>query len=327
MDPNAAVDLQQQIYSVGAWSVSIMFSMMVIIGIWEIIANLTNKKITPRYILDSVTSIITVPAISLMGTAMTIVGFGSVYVIGEMLYNNYAVSQMGWTWGSFALALLLTDLWYYWTHRGFHRVNVMWITHTVHHSSDYINIPMAVRFGPLDGFFMTLSHLPLSLILDPAMVVLCIGINQTFQGVMHTDRIGKLPAWIETIFNTPSNHRVHHGSNPQYIDKNYAGILMCWDKMFGTYEPEVEQVFYGITKPLKYQDPISVLFHGYWRFAQKLTTVRSPKELAFSFLGSPGWQTKKEITNHVPLEGLTKDEFERNRSNRHSRVAQASAST
>jgi len=317
VETSAAAALQQQISDYGGWAIYIMFYMMVAIAIWEVVARLVNKKMSFRYALDSVTSIITGPAIGLMGVGMTLLGFGSLYVFAQTIYNDYPIAQLGWTWGSFALAMLLCDLVYYLVHRAFHRVGFMWVTHTVHHSSDWINIPMAARFGPLDGFMNLAAHIPLFFFLDPAMVALCIGINQTYQGVCHTDRIHKLPAWFEFLFNTPSNHRVHHGSNPQYIDKNYAGILMCWDRMFGTFEPEVEEIRYGITKPLKYQDPITVLFHGFWRFGKKLGTVRSIKEFVFCFIMPPGYQTQKEVEMHEPLEGLTREEFEENKGVKH----------
>ncbi len=303
MEYSSLTAIQAQIYTFFQAYSYIIYALLGAIALWEVAARLINKKMSWHYAIDSLSSLLTVPLIGVLGYLMTLIGMGSVFALGYPLYNEYAVYQMGWSWGSLALVLLATDFWYYWTHRAFHRINSMWTTHTVHHSSDYINIPMAVRFGPLDGFFMNLTHLPLAFFFEPGLIVIGIVVNQAYQGVCHTDRIHKLPNWFEYLFNTPSNHRVHHGSNPQYIDKNYAGILMCWDRWFGTFEPEKEEVRYGIVKPLKSQDPITVLFHGYWRFGVKLSTVRSFSELWKAFLMPPEWQTEKEKQDDTPMEG------------------------
>ena len=129
-------------------------------------------------------------------------------------------------------------------------------------------------------------------------------VYQIYQAWIHTDAIRKMPAWFEFLFNTPSHHRVHHGSNEQYIDKNYGGCLIIWDRIFGTFEPEDEPVEYGITKPLKTRDPVTVLFHGFWRFGVKLTTARSAGEILHCFIMPPGWQTGLERERHATLEGL-----------------------
>lgn len=303
MEP-ATTEVQLQIYSLyGAYS-EVFLYVIVAIAVWELIARVFNRRLSWRYLLDTVSSLVTLPVIAYMGVALTFIGVGSISDLEPLMYEQFAVFQLGWSWWSLALVLLVTDFWYYWTHRAFHRINVMWATHTVHHSSDYINIPMAYRFGPLDGFFVALTHFPLVFFFPPELVGIGIIANQIYQAWIHTDRIKKMPTWFEAVFNTPSHHRVHHGSNAQYTDKNYAGVLIVWDKVFGTFEPEVEAVRYGITKPLKHQDPITVLFHGFWRFAKKLSTARSPNEFFFCFVKPPGWQTHLEQAQHAPLEGL-----------------------
>lgn len=280
------------------------FLFILLIAVWEIGSRIKSKSLSWRYVMDSISSVATLPAIAGMSYAMTLIGVGSAFSLAYVIHENYAIYQLEWSWWTAALVLLIADFWYYWEHRAFHRINCMWATHTVHHSSDYINIPMAYRFGPLDSFFSSAIHLPLALFFEPTLLGMAIIADQIYQAWIHTDRIQKMPRWFEAVMNTPSHHRVHHGRNPQYIDKNYAGILIIWDKMFGTFEPEDEPVQYGITKPLKYQDPITVLFHGFWRFLIKLTTARSAKELLFCFIMPPGWQTQVEITKHAELEGL-----------------------
>ncbi len=280
------------------------FYFILLIAAWEIVSRVTGRKLSWRYILDSVSSILTLPAVAGMSYLMTLIGIGSVFSLAYVIHENYAIYQLPWSWWTVVLVLVVADFWYYWEHRAFHRINCMWATHTVHHSSDYINIPMAYRFGPLDSFFSSAVHLPLALFFEPTLLGMAIIADQIYQAWIHTDRIKKMPAWFEAVMNTPSHHRVHHGRNEQYIDKNYAGILIIWDKMFGTFEPEVEEVEYGITKPLKYQDPITVLFHGFWRFFKKLTTARSPLEFLYCFVMPPGWQTGVEQSRHAELEGL-----------------------
>jgi len=280
------------------------FLFIVLIGLWEIAARIRDKRLSWRYLLDSISSILTLPAIYGMGYLMTLIGIGSAYSLAYIIHYEYGIYQFGWSWWSVVLVLVAADFWYYWEHRAFHRINVMWSTHTVHHSSDYINIPMAYRFGPLDSFFSAVVHLPLALFFEPELLFMAIVADQIYQAWIHTDRINKMPRWFEAVMNTPSHHRVHHGRNEQYIDKNYADILIIWDKMFGTFEPEVEEVQYGITKPLKTQDPITVLFHGFWRLGKKLTTARSLKEFWYCFVMPPGWQTEVELEQKAELEGL-----------------------
>ncbi|MFB9217002.1 sterol desaturase family protein [Vibrio sinaloensis] len=166
---------------------------------------------------------------------------------------------------SFIALMVLQDFCYYWFHRASHRVRWMWAAHVAHHSSENMNFSTAFRQSlmyPLAG--MWLFWVPLVIIgFEPKWVVFVVLLNLGLQFFVHTQWIDKLGP-IEKVFNTPSHHRVHHGTNPQYIDKNYAGVLIVWDKLFGTYEPEVETVRYGVTKPVNSFNPITVTFHE-WR--------------------------------------------------------------
>lgn len=270
MEAEQLTAFQTQVYQIYEAYGFYFLVLILAIGAWEIVSRIYRRKLSWHYVLDSISSIATLPLIGVMAYLAALIGIGSIYSVGNVIYEQYAIYQAGWSIGSVLLVLLATDFWYYWEHRGFHRINVMWATHTVHHSSDFINIPMAYRFGPLDSFFTGLIHLPLTLFFDPALVLIGIVANQIYQAWIHTEAIGKMPAWFEFLFNTPSHHRVHHGRNEQYIDKNYGGCLIVWDRIFGTFEPEDEPVEYGITKPLKTQDPVTVLFHGLWRFSVKL---------------------------------------------------------
>ncbi len=162
---------------------------------------------------------------------------------------------------AFLLLMLLQDFFYYWFHRASHRIRWMWAAHVVHHSSERMNFSTAFRQSlmyPLAG--MWLFWLPLVIIgFDPKWVVFVVLLNLGLQFFVHTQSIRSLGP-LEWVFNTPSHHRVHHGINRQYIDKNYAGILIIWDRMFGTFEPEIETVRYGISKPVNSFNPIKVTF-------------------------------------------------------------------
>ncbi|WP_394144252.1 sterol desaturase family protein [Vibrio atypicus] len=189
---------------------------------------------------------------------------------------------------SFITLMILQDFFYYWFHRASHRVRWMWAAHVAHHSSENMNFSTAFRQSlmyPLAG--MWLFWVPLVIIgFEPKWVVFVVLLNLGLQFFVHTQWIHSIGPF-EYLFNSPSHHRVHHGQNPQYIDKNYAGVLIIWDKLFGTFEPEVETVRYGITKPVNSFNPITVTFQE-WKemlhqasqqgisIKQRLTTLFSP---------------------------------------------------
>lgn len=162
---------------------------------------------------------------------------------------------------AFLLLVVLQDFFYYWFHRASHRIRWMWAAHVVHHSSERMNFSTAFRQSlmyPLAG--MWIFWLPLVIIgFEPKWVVFVVLFNLGLQFFVHTQSIRSFGP-LEWVFNTPSHHRVHHGVNRQYIDKNYAGVLIIWDRMFGTFEPEVETVRYGVSKPVNSFNPIRVTF-------------------------------------------------------------------
>lgn len=166
---------------------------------------------------------------------------------------------------SFIALIIAQDFCYYWFHRASHRVRWMWAAHVAHHSSEHMNFSTAFRQSlmyPLAG--MWLFWLPLVIMgFDPNWVVFVVLLNLGLQFFVHTQAIKSLGP-LEWIFNTPSHHRVHHGRNAQYIDKNYAGVLIIWDRLFGTYVKEEETVEYGITKPINSVNPLVVTF-AEWR--------------------------------------------------------------
>lgn len=191
-----------------------------------------------------------------------------------------------WVW---ILLFIGVDFFYYWFHRMSHQVNALWAAHIVHHQSEEYNLTVALRQSWFQGWFSWVFYLPLAFVgFDPIMFLTLSSFNTLYQFWIHTRAIKSL-GFLEYILNTPSHHRVHHGSNPKYIDKNHAGTLIIWDRFFGTFQKEEEEVYYGITKPLASWNPVWANLH-YWDDLIK-TAKRSPKitDKIKVFMKAPGW--------------------------------------
>ncbi len=159
------------------------------------------------------------------------------------------------------IILFAEDFTYYWFHRISHESRLFWASHVVHHSSQKYNLSTALRQTWSGSFYTFIFWLPLVLIgFHPVMVLVQMSISLIYQYWIHTELIKKMPKWFEAIFNTPSHHRVHHATNPQYLDRNHAGIFIIWDRLFGTFEPEVEKPVYGLVTNIETYNPIKVAF-------------------------------------------------------------------
>ena len=176
-------------------------------------------------------------------------------------YRLFDLRTSAWT---IAALFVAQDFFYYFFHRASHRIRWMWASHVTHHSSERLNLSTAFRQSltyPISG--MWLFWLPLALIgFSPRHIVVVVAINLGFQFFVHTEAVGRL-GWLEHVFNTPSHHRVHHARNPKYIDRNYAGVLIIWDKLFGSFVAEDPQVpcEYGIVQPIHSHNPLTLTFH------------------------------------------------------------------
>jgi sterol desaturase/sphingolipid hydroxylase (fatty acid hydroxylase superfamily) len=191
---------------------------------------------------------------------------------------------------SWAAVFCLDDFAYYWMHRASHVVNLLWAGHVVHHSSEEFNLTVALRQSSLHGFMSWLFYLPLAVLgIPPTMWVVCHGLNLVYQFWIHTREIGRLGP-VEAVLNTPSHHRVHHGVNPEYQDRNFAGALIVWDRLFGTFEPERAEPVYGITKPLATWNPIAANLHAFGDIGRNLRASASWGERWRSLFGHPGWR-------------------------------------
>jgi sterol desaturase/sphingolipid hydroxylase (fatty acid hydroxylase superfamily) len=193
-----------------------------------------------------------------------------------------------------ALVFVLDDLRYYWVHRFGHRIRWVWASHVNHHSSQHYNLTTALRQTWTGTFtLMMIVRAPLLLLgFHPAMILFVGGLNLIYQFWIHTEAINRMPRWFEAVMNTPSHHRVHHGRNPEYLDANYAGVFIIWDKMFGTFVPErgEEKVEYGLVRNLGTFNPLRVAFHewiGLFRDVfQRGISLRARLMYAFA---PPGW--------------------------------------
>jgi sterol desaturase/sphingolipid hydroxylase (fatty acid hydroxylase superfamily) len=194
------------------------------------------------------------------------------------------------TWWYWVLLIAGVDLAFYGSHRFVHRVNVGWAAHQAHHSSEYMNFATALRqkWNPWFEFFF---WLPLPFLgFAPWTIYVAFGFNLIYQFFVHTELIDRLPRPIEFVFNTPSHHRVHHGSDPEYLDRNYAGILIVWDRMFRTFQPEIQRPTYGLTKPVGTYNLLKLQYGDYaqiWRDVRAADRFRD--KLGYLF-GPPGWE-------------------------------------
>jgi alkylglycerol monooxygenase len=198
------------------------------------------------------------------------------------------------TWYYGLLLFLGVDFCYYWFHRLSHEVNVIWATHVVHHQSEEYNLSVALRQSWFQSVFSSLFYLPLPFLgFNPGTLALIMAFNTLYQFWIHTKTIKKMPWIIELIFNTPSHHRVHHGTNPKYIDRNHAGSLIIWDRMFGTFQKEEEEVVYGITSPIRSWSPLWANAH-YWREIGGLSwKSKKIKDKLLVLIMPPGWLPKE----------------------------------
>lgn len=217
---------------------------------------------------------------------------GLVISIAVALFSSVEqLTPLSWpdnVWSLLA-CLVLVDLLYYVDHRCGHRVRAYWaISHSVHHSSPLYNQTTGIRVSFVDGFLSIWFYLPAILAgFSPLMVGACFGLIIAYQQWLHTDVIDRL-GWFDLVFNSPSNHRVHHGIEPDYIDKNYGAILIVWDRLFGTYAAERQTPTYGLTEPINSINPVTVHFAEAGNLWRDLVAEPSWRVRWRLLLGPPG---------------------------------------
>lgn len=207
------------------------------------------------------------------------------------VFEHCSLVQQPQALWSFFLCLVTFDFLFYWAHRWGHEVNLFWGAHLVHHSSEEYNLSVALRQSWFHNVLAFFVFMPLPILgFDPVIFGIAAGVDTLYQFWIHTKSIKKLPRWFEWIFNTPSHHRVHHGRNPKYIDKNHGGVFILWDRMFGTFQEEEEEVVYGITTPLKSWNPFWANIHYYVEMFHLGRTFSKWTDRFRLIFARPGWK-------------------------------------
>ena len=224
-------------------------------------------------------------------TLTTLVAGIAILSIDGGLYR-YRLFEVPETWWAAAIAFVAYDCAYYWFHRAAHRVRWCWAAHVVHHSSQHYNLSTALR-QTWTGFFALafVFYLPLFVIgFSPALIAFVGGANLVYQFWIHTEVVHRLPFGLEYVLNTPSHHRVHHGTNPRYLDRNFGGVFIVWDRLFGTFEPEddAEPVRYGIVHNLATFNPLWVAVHEWAGIGRDVLAARGAAAKWRAVAGPPG---------------------------------------
>lgn len=194
-----------------------------------------------------------------------------------------------WSWQSWVVGIIAVDFAYYWFHRLSHEVRLLWAAHVNHHSSEFYNLSTALRQSWTTPFTTLPFYWPLALLgLDPVMILAIEALNTLYQYWIHTELIGRIGP-LEAVLNTASHHRVHHGTNVEYLDRNHAGMFIVWDKLFGTFEPERAPAVYGLTTNIHTFNPFRIAFHEYQAIWRDVRRARNLREALGYVFAPPGW--------------------------------------
>ncbi|MFI5135581.1 MAG: sterol desaturase family protein, partial [Chitinophagales bacterium] len=230
--------------------------------------------------------------------------FAKVFTVAmyAFVYEHARLFTIPDTWYWLVILFFGVDLAYYWAHRKSHEINLLWIGHVVHHQSEEYNLSVALRQGALQKFFTSFFYLPLALFgFSVEYFLLLAALNTLYQFWIHTEAIKNLGP-LEWVMNTPSHHRVHHGRNPKYIDRNHAGVFIIWDRLFGTFQPEEEHPVYGITTPIQTWDAVMSHvrpFQNLWRDWKIIPEWKYKLQLLFM---KPGWLPQQYGGYRAPKE-------------------------
>jgi len=207
-----------------------------------------------------------------------------------LVYDRFALVPLpADDWRVWLFALVAYDFLYYWNHRVGHECGLFWAAHVVHHQSENFNLSTALRQTSSGALLSWIFYMPMAIAGVPPAVFIAVGlIDLLYQFWIHTELIGKL-GWFDRVFASPSNHRVHHGVNDRYLDKNYGGILILWDRLFGTFVEERDDLpcRYGLVTPLSTNNPVKIAFHEWLKLVRDLSTARSWCSVVACLLGPP----------------------------------------
>ena len=242
------------------------------------------------------------------GNTFAAVIFGAAGVGVGVWIHQFRLFDIPVTWWSLILCFIGDDFFYYWFHRSAHRVRWFWASHVIHHSSQHYNLSTALRQTWTGQFSLSFAfRLPLFLMgFDPKLILFCAGLNLVYQFFIHTEVVRRLPWGFEYWLNTPSHHRVHHGTNARYLDRNYGGVFITWDRLFGTFEAERddEPARYGIIKNLATFNPLWVAAHEWVGIGRDLLKARDWRTRWLAVAGPPG-AISGETADHIRAQWST----------------------
>jgi sterol desaturase/sphingolipid hydroxylase (fatty acid hydroxylase superfamily) len=223
------------------------------------------------------------------------------------LYEALAIFSIGTQWWAWLLLIFLDDFTFYWHHRLSHQVRVLWAAHSNHHSSQYYNLSTALRQSWTEYIYKYIFWLPLPILgFHPVMIFTVISVSLIYQFFIHTQMVAKL-GWLEWFMNTPSHHRVHHATNPKYLDKNHGGIFIIWDRLFGTFteEDEDDKPVYGLTTNVGSYNLWRVAFFEFGRLGQDFRQVASWRTRIKMLFYPPAWKphTPRPVDEKYPVAG------------------------
>jgi sterol desaturase/sphingolipid hydroxylase (fatty acid hydroxylase superfamily) len=231
----------------------------------------------------------------------------TIYAVLHEHFNLVTLETNVWTWLAIFIAY---DFFYYWNHRFGHEISLFWAAHVVHHSSEDYNLTTALR-QTSGSFFNFIFFVPLAFLgVDPLTLVSVASVNLVYQFWVHTQHIPKL-GWLEWVFITPSNHRVHHAQNQIYLDKNYGGVFIIWDRIFGTFQEELadEKPIYGVRKALKSWNPLYANIQVYKQLIKDSFYTASWLDKLRVWFGRTGWRPD-DVSQRFPIERIDLSKFE-----------------
>jgi sterol desaturase/sphingolipid hydroxylase (fatty acid hydroxylase superfamily) len=223
--------------------------------------------------------------------------FRAIYIgiILSFFFDLRIANNIQTPWLYWVSLVVFEDFMYYWLHRVDHGVRLFWATHVTHHSSSNFNLTVGFRSSVLEPLYRFVYFIPLAFCgFGPVDIAFVYSLTQIWGILVHTEKIGKL-GWVEFVLVTPSHHRVHHASNPKYLDKNMGMFLIIWDRLFGTFQPELpieayQPIKYGLTKPLEKETPVTIVFHEWANIRKDLRKQGLTLKHKLNYLfGPPGW--------------------------------------
>lgn len=272
------------------WVLLAIFAFSMTLAVIEFFYELYKKKITKWRLGEMWASFSVYIVAQLFEKISTFIFAGAFIVASEFIPWQIPINI--WTT---LLCLLLVDFLYYIEHVIEHKVRILWSYHSIHHSSPIYNYTTALRVSFIDSFITWIFYLPAIIIgFNPYIVLLVFLLVLSYQFWLHTEIVGKL-GWFEKVFMTPSQHRVHHGTDKIYLDKNFGALLSIWDRMFGTFQEEMHRPNYGLTTQINTINPIKVHLHEYVNIYKDVKSARNLKEVWGYLTKGPDWKPKRAI--------------------------------